>query len=588
MDRRNFYFKQRVTAAELEVATQDGPEQALWNLANDTGIFGIIAGGVVTQHDPVNMTVDVVGPFTGYDQAGARVHAASTEVKSCTTDYDGNPTVPTVPGESRWISILARFARYEDDQRIDGNGDTVYWVDNEYHEYRIISGTAAVSPVRPAKPSDAILVCDILLTYGQTTVLNADIYFDRADDFTWAAAVNVTVDNSAWTRILGSPVNLQAALDAIDEAVVLRDGSRFVAEAFVPDGNGTRALGGSGAGWSAYVASIAITSGGSGVTTDWLPDATGSRKLGSSSKEWSEVRGFNLYASVAAYIESCQPVADQDALGAPATRWNAHLYDTVIYNSFLPSAVHVPLGDTGSEFDAFLAEVVVANYVHPKVDQLPLGSTTERWNANLYNAVVYNSVIPDADLGADCGGSSANWRYVYGKFYRLPNDGTFRYQTTRTVSRVINPANHGFVETTWVGQIRRSIGGRTIVGIGVNHATPDKAWISLDVVPEGATFAGLTFSWYQASGTAALTASVIRVTNTGTNAVIGTPLTIGASGAWRDHVDTYNFGGGFSQDKATYTWGIEIDGAPASVQCAVAGIAVSWSLTDITDAACYN
>ncbi len=51
-DRVDFYFRQRVTEAELDLACEL-LEQADQDLAADIGVYGIVTGAVPTQHSPV-------------------------------------------------------------------------------------------------------------------------------------------------------------------------------------------------------------------------------------------------------------------------------------------------------------------------------------------------------------------------------------------------------------------------------------------------------------------------------------------------------------------------------------------------------
>jgi len=94
-NRRYFYFKQRVTDAELREAF-DGPEGAVWNLAKDMGVFGVSTGGSVAEESPVTgLRVVVDGPMIGYTQDGKRVYVSTDQIVDCSVDYLGNPTVPT-------------------------------------------------------------------------------------------------------------------------------------------------------------------------------------------------------------------------------------------------------------------------------------------------------------------------------------------------------------------------------------------------------------------------------------------------------------------------------------------------------------
>lgn len=225
MDRRKFFDKQLVEDTDLNAAVTN-TYNAIGNLMSDIGIFGIISGGVVTEQGAPSMSVDMTGPFIGYDQDGERIYRSTSDVIDCSVDYLANATVPTVPGEGRWISIHGRFDyTLQDSKVIDGSTEYLTW--KESYEWRVVSGVAAATPghTQPAKPADAILICDIELVFGQTSILNADIDTSRRDDFVFAAASAISVSAGAWTNIDSAVLNVQAALDSVDSELLSRDGS---------------------------------------------------------------------------------------------------------------------------------------------------------------------------------------------------------------------------------------------------------------------------------------------------------------------------------------------------------------------------
>ncbi len=76
-DRRDFYYLQLVTESELDDAFA-GLEAADRDLVTDSGLIGIHAGLVVSQHSPQNLTVDVTSG-SAYDQDGQRMHVAASQ-----------------------------------------------------------------------------------------------------------------------------------------------------------------------------------------------------------------------------------------------------------------------------------------------------------------------------------------------------------------------------------------------------------------------------------------------------------------------------------------------------------------------------
>jgi hypothetical protein len=248
MDRRSYFFKQKVTKTELNYAQNDA-EVADRRFASDLGVFGIVSGLVCSQHAPMpNLTIDITGPGWAYDQTGQRIYVGTGQVLDCSLDYLGNSTLPLTPGNTRWISVHAVFDRQMLDPRVDGNGLTVYFHQPEYFELRVVAGAEGIGPARPAKPADAVLLCDIEMTVGMTQILNADIDITRRDNWVFTAADNVSVNSAGWTKILGSPANVQTSLDAVDTALISRSGAGEITQHLLPDGL-TRDLGSATKAW---------------------------------------------------------------------------------------------------------------------------------------------------------------------------------------------------------------------------------------------------------------------------------------------------------------------------------------------------
>jgi len=443
-DRNYFYFKQRVTDDEMRAAF-DGPELAIWNFAKDLGVFGIATGGDITEQSPVTgLYVDMSGPFNGYTQDGKRVQIGTAQVIDCSVDYLNNPTVPTSVGESRWISIHARFDRSLSDQRVDGNGNVVYWVQAESYELRIVSGVAASGGghVKPDPPTDAILVADIELTYGQTTITTANIDETRKNVLVLATGDLISVDTSGWTKLDNASQHVQDTFDDIDNLIIDRDASGLIEESLKPSA-GTEVLGDASNRW----ASLHVGAGGI--------DATGAVALGST-----------LTVSGDVTVRSGSKVLPEDAsgqdLGDATHRWD--LYGQALDiagnlsvggglevtaggavitgdltmdtgDNILPSdATGQDLGDASHRWDAFLGTVsidgnttVASGHTVKPADAAgqDLGDLTHRWDlfaggitlsGNLSmdaTARVNGDLLPNATGTRDLGSSSLKWQNVY-------------------------------------------------------------------------------------------------------------------------------------------------------------------------------
>lgn len=179
-NRRDFYFRQKVTEAELDDAFNE-LETAERYLASDLGLTGIAVGMVVAQQASPNLTVQVSGPGVVYDQTGQRVAIPSTQNVNCAVDEGAINTAVVTPGNSRILSLFIEFDRTLSDPRVDGNSNTVYFVRAEGYAFNVVAGTENVSPSAPALRSDQILLADITLVFGQTTIVTGDISTTRRE-----------------------------------------------------------------------------------------------------------------------------------------------------------------------------------------------------------------------------------------------------------------------------------------------------------------------------------------------------------------------------------------------------------------------
>lgn len=216
MDRRQFYFRQRVTEGELNTAFEKA-ELADRNMAADVGTYGILTGAVPVQHDPVaNLTIDLSGPTTAYDLTGRRIRIGTGLTVNLAVDEDGISTsVPTV-GQERWLAVFLHFKRLEDDARVDGNGDGVNFVQDESYEVVVRQGAAAGAgtAVRVPLDDEMILICDVKRTQAAATILNAAIDTTRRQAFVYTDASHIELAEAVWTLV--SSGSVQAAIETLD------------------------------------------------------------------------------------------------------------------------------------------------------------------------------------------------------------------------------------------------------------------------------------------------------------------------------------------------------------------------------------
>lgn len=219
-NRRDYFHGQLLTEGELD-AGFDGLEQADWNQAVDWSATGIIAGITVAESAPPALTVEVaIG--TAYSKAGKRIRVDQSTTVDVSVDEDAVSTAVVGGANERWITIYAEFARALSDPRIDDNGGAVNFIQNESFSLFVRQGAEAGAGLatKPALDSSALVLCDILLTNGKATILNADLNTDRREAFSIYTADQLGFDDTGLVVVLGATVD--AALSAIDAELASR------------------------------------------------------------------------------------------------------------------------------------------------------------------------------------------------------------------------------------------------------------------------------------------------------------------------------------------------------------------------------
>ena len=212
MNRKDFYYRQPVTADELDGAFDD-VDNGIRDVVQGLGLVGIVAGGGVAESSPQGMSVVVEGPTVAFDSDGQHIYVATDQEVDLSVDEDGASTTIGTPSNERWLSIFLAFDRSLSDTRIDGNGTPVFFVRGESYQIHVVQGAEAGSGLatRPSLRADEVLLADVLITQGDGTVANADINTDRRQ------RAFVTSGGSVNSRTL--PEALQALETAITGGV---------------------------------------------------------------------------------------------------------------------------------------------------------------------------------------------------------------------------------------------------------------------------------------------------------------------------------------------------------------------------------
>ena len=217
-DRVDFYFRQRVTEAELDLAFAL-LEKADRDLAADLNIYGIVSGAVPAPHSPVpDLTVDLTAPARAYDNLGRRMFFGTGQTVDCAVDLVGIPTDVATVGNERWLGIFLRFKRQLSDPRTDGNSQQVFFRRDESFELVVRQapeGAIGVAP-KPALQADELLLCDVRRRPGQTQILAPDLDISRRQAFIFAQGSSVSVVTGTWSILAPLAATVQAALDETD------------------------------------------------------------------------------------------------------------------------------------------------------------------------------------------------------------------------------------------------------------------------------------------------------------------------------------------------------------------------------------
>ncbi len=217
-DRTDFYFRQRVTEAELDLAFTE-LEQADRNLATDIGVYGIVGGAVPSQHAPVaDLTIDLTSPGLGYDKLGERIYFGTGQRVDCSVDASGVPTDVKSQGNERPVAVFLQFTRQLSDPRTDGNSQQVYFRRDESFQFVVKQGVEAPAGTSVPVPLDdaSLLVCDLKRVFGRTQILTTDIDLSRRQVFVFAHADAVQIQPGLWKVLAPATATVQASFDAAD------------------------------------------------------------------------------------------------------------------------------------------------------------------------------------------------------------------------------------------------------------------------------------------------------------------------------------------------------------------------------------
>lgn len=235
------YFGQIITNSELNEIF-DSLFVEVDRFIQDFGYRGIVTGGNVAQHSPTNLSVDIDGPTIVYDQEANRMAFASLTNVPLSLDENGAATPVVGSLNEKWLSLFMEFVSTPTDPRTDDLGDTVYFKDVESYRINVVQGSEAAigTPTKPALRADQILIADVLLGYGVTSIVNAKISDARSEVAYDLTGTPLAVRSKNFTEVL------QQFLDALNDgltAIATLDVDDMIADALtgsptsIPSGN---------------------------------------------------------------------------------------------------------------------------------------------------------------------------------------------------------------------------------------------------------------------------------------------------------------------------------------------------------------
>lgn len=210
MDKYRPYFGQVVTDFDLNEMIQSFYSSIEYFL-QDFQFFGIAVGADVTQNPVPSLSINVAGPAVVYDQNGRRIQFNTNQTIDCTSDENSQPTTVLNGANAKWLSIFIKYRGIPTDPRVDELGEQVFFKEVASYTLLVAQGPEAAAGIvaRPGLRGDAVLLGDIKLTFGQTTITTTNIDLSRQQ----------TV-----YRIAGTSIRARGVLDVLTQFASLISG----------------------------------------------------------------------------------------------------------------------------------------------------------------------------------------------------------------------------------------------------------------------------------------------------------------------------------------------------------------------------
>jgi len=523
MNRFDAYFKQLVNQADVD-EWLDEAENALWNLAIDIGLEGVVSGAVATETGTPSMSILLSNPCRAYDQLGRRIYYAPQQTIDCSVDEDSNPTVPA-SGNERWVTVAIEHTRLLSDPQTDGNGATVFYQRDESFNVRVIAGAEVTAPAvvgdKPSAPSDALILVEILMDDSTTSITNAMLQtadaVARRQDFVWTTADKIGVTAGSWSNIDSTVLEVQDALDSVDTELISRNASGEVDATLLPNDS---------------------------VAT------------GSATKRWTTVFGKVVNVSTGLVAASNGLPA-----GDATNRLEVYTNTATVYTAIVAASSGLPIGDATNRFDAHLEDAIIYGTLVPDADDQDLGSATKRWALRSTAVTSYNSTVSGAVVMSAA--KTISRRIGIGR----PNQDAADWVWQRTLTLWSRTVTNTYKENA--------------TGPGAYAS-----WDITAYLPDGAAIKDLymTYGIEVTSGavTADMECYMMKRADTGVETEVGSITSLNTTGAWQDDATVFT-GKTEVVAKATYTYHIVVRsaGTAGDIDTRIVGWLISYEASDI-------
>lgn len=220
MKRINFYLEQVVAKEDLALL-QDNIESMFAALIEDLGIRYAYNGLYADANNPNAMAVRVHPGrcYFGFDGCGQHGVLSTIQLVALNLDKNGAATAVQANGNERWLSVWIIPKTVSDTPVITPAGITIQYRTYDSVDFAVTMGAEAAigSASRPALESvtNGILICDVRLTYGMTTVPNANIDASRVLSYGQSGQ-----ERGALPYLLNTLDNTVSRLNAAEQNIV--------------------------------------------------------------------------------------------------------------------------------------------------------------------------------------------------------------------------------------------------------------------------------------------------------------------------------------------------------------------------------